>query len=313
MGTPAFAVPSLDILRSSGYQVKAVVTAPDKPAGRGLKLHKSEVKQYAEKHKLPIFQPVSLKDENFIKQLEQLFPDLFVVVAFRMLPEKIWRMPPYGAINLHASLLPQYRGAAPINHAIINGEQITGVTTFLIDRQIDTGKILLREIVEVGPEETAGELHDRLMHSGAKLVLKTVDQLREGTANPVSQNDYLETGVILNTAPKLTKEFCAINWNEPAFRIVNLIRGLSPYPAAHTTLCSPSGEQYPVKIYNAKLSDQIFDIPAGSVVSDAHSKLFVVTTNGSVELIELQPAGKIRMKSKDFVNGYRVSQGWKVC
>jgi len=310
MGTPAFAVPTLDMLRSSGYQVKAVVTAPDQPAGRGLRLHKSEVKQYAEAYDLPILQPTSLRNENFIIALEKFLPDLFVVVAFRMLPEVIWSMPPYGSINLHASLLPQYRGAAPINHAIIQGERITGISTFLIDRQIDTGKLLLQEAHEINPEETAGQLLERLMYAGAKLVLKTVDQLREGTVQPVSQSIYYEPGVILNTAPKLTKELCAINWHEPAIRIVNLIRGLSPYPAAHTTLCSPGGKEYRVKIYNARLVERDFDMPFGSIVLDSHSKLLVVTPAGSVELIELQMAGKSVMKSKDFVNGYRLTQSW---
>lgn len=313
LGTPAFAVPSLDILRVSGYPIKAVVTAPDKPAGRGLKQRISEVKQYAETHSLQILQPESLKDINFTNTLTRLSPDLIVVVAFRMLPESIWRIPVYGTINLHASLLPQYRGAAPINHAIINGEQLTGVTTFLIDKQIDTGNILLQESIEIRSDETAGQLHDRLMYAGAKLVLNTVDQLRQGTIKPVPQSKLHNPEEMLYRAPKITPDFCSINWNDPAIHIVNLIRGLSPYPGAHATLCSPAGSHYSMKIFQARISDQSQNEHPGSIVVGSQNQLLVASPDGNVELLEIQIAGKSRMKARDFLNGFRITKGWKMC
>ncbi|MCX7987518.1 MAG: methionyl-tRNA formyltransferase, partial [Bacteroidales bacterium] len=237
MGTPEFAVPSLKILHESRHDVVAVVTAPDKPAGRGMKIQQSPVKIYALDHSLPVLQPVKLKDPDFIKHLAEYKADLFVVVAFRMLPAEVWQMPPKGTVNLHASLLPQYRGAAPINWAIINGECVTGVTTFFIEQEIDTGQIIFSEKVDIDPNETAGELHDKLMNIGAKLLLKTVDAIETGAFQPIPQNVISEIAP-LKIAPKIFKDTCKINWNQSATHIHNLVRGLSPVPAAFAYLTS---------------------------------------------------------------------------
>jgi methionyl-tRNA formyltransferase len=311
MGTPAFAVSSLEILYDAGYDLVAVVTAPDKPAGRGLVTRFSAVKQFALQHHLSLLQPFSLKDQNFIKALADLQADLFVVVAFRMLPEAVWSLPAKGTINLHASLLPQYRGAAPINWAIINGEYNTGVTTFLIDREIDTGKILKQQEIRLSYSETAGELHDRLMENGAKLLLETVDALRSSNIKPIDQKQLLSEDQVLKKAPKLTKEDCRINWSMNTERIYNHIRGLSPYPAAFTNLISPEGTTLPLKIYKAIPCDRAIHCEPGDIVTEENKRMFVASRDGFIELLEIQLAGKSRMKVSDFLNGFRITAGFK--
>jgi len=253
MGSPGFAVRPLQLLLGSGCKVVGVITAPDRPAGRGKKIRFSDVKEFLvqEKLNIPILQPEKLKEPSFLEKLRSLKPELQIVVAFRMLPEEVWSIPPLGTFNLHASLLPQYRGAAPINHALINGEKETGVTTFLIDEQIDTGNILLQERTEIGPEESAGELHDRLMFMGAGLVLETVRQLKEGALKAKSQDLFLDPGTSLKRAPKIFKEDCRIDWNLPGQRLFNLIRGLSPYPGAFTYLERDPGQSLLCKIFKA--------------------------------------------------------------
>lgn len=311
MGTPAFAVSSLEILCDAGYDLAAVVTAPDKPAGRGLVTRFSAVKQFAQKHHLSLLQPFSLKDENFIKALADLQADLFVVVAFRMLPEAVWSLPAKGTINLHASLLPQYRGAAPINWAIINGEHNTGVTTFLIDREIDTGKILMQHEVPIGFSETAGELHDQLMKKGAELLLETVDAIRNSNIKPIDQQQLLSENQVLRKAPKFTKEDCRINWSENTTRVYNLIRGLSPYPAAFTSLLSPEGGAVPLKIYSAIPSTKAIHCKPGDIITEENKRMYVATGDGFIELLEIQLAGKSRMKVSDFLNGFRITAEFK--
>lgn len=311
MGTPAFAVPSLEILHNAGYPVLAVVTAPDKPAGRGLKPRPSAVKLFAKQHHIPVLQPVSLKDDDFITSLARHNADIFVVVAFRMLPALVWRLPKHGTINLHASLLPQYRGAAPINWVIINGEQQTGATTFLIDHEIDTGKILMQKGLSIALEETAGELHDRLMKTGAELVLKTIDAIRENKLKPIDQHHLVQEGQWLKKAPKITNENCRINWNQNTIKVCNLIRGLSPYPAAFTTIQSPEGVEYHMKIYKVRPHDKPFSCDPGGIVIDAHSRMLISTSNGFIELLEIKLAGKLRMKTRDFLNGFKITTGWK--
>lgn len=314
MGTPEFAIPSLDILIKNGYTIAGVVTIPDKPMGRGQIVKFSPVKVYALKNDLPILQPENLKDSDFISKLHDWNPNLFVVVAFRMLPEVIWSMPEFGTLNLHASLLPQYRGAAPINWAIINGETETGATTFFIDRKIDTGKIILREKVGIGPDETAGELHDRLMGVGASLVLETVKLITNGTCNPISQ-DLLITGIDQpKRAPKIFKEDCRINWSDDVTKTFHLIRGLSPYPAAFSTITSSGNEKLQVKIYRASYipdltaSIKITGVAPGTIKSDGKSYIHIACNNGFLSINDLQLEGKRRMSADEFLRGFRFSE-----
>lgn len=311
MGTPAFAVRSLELMHNAGYDLAAVVTAPDKPAGRGLLPRFSAVKQFASQHNLPLIQPISLKDENFIKALAGLKADLFVVVAFRMLPETIWSLPAKGTINLHASLLPQYRGAAPINWVIINGEKNTGVTTFLIDREIDTGKILMQLEIPIGFTETAGELHDCLMEKGAELLLETVDAIRSSKIKPIDQQQLLSEEQVLKKAPKLTKEDCRINWSMNADQVYNMIRGLSPYPAAFTNLISPESTTLQLKVYKVVPCKKVIHCEPGDIITEENKRMFVASGDGLVELLEVQLAGKSRMKVSDFLNGFRIATGFK--
>lgn len=311
MGTPPFAVRTLEVLHEAGYPVAGVVTAADKPAGRGLKPRFSAVKQFAQKHKMPLFQPNSLKDDSFISSLTSLQADLFVVVAFRMLPEVVWSLPEHGTINLHASLLPQYRGAAPINRAIITGETKTGITTFLIDREIDTGKILMQEETHILPFETAGELHDRLMENGAVLVLKTIDAIREDSIKPMDQQLLIPEYPVLKKAPKITKEDCRIKWNHDGDAVFNRIRGLSPHPAAFTFLRSPDGSIYQLKIFNARPSKELSASEPGDILTDSQNHIFVAANDFSIELLEVQLAGRARMSAKDFLNGFKIDARWK--
>ncbi len=303
MGTPGFAVESLKELINEGRHIIAVVTAPDKPAGRGRLMQSSPVKKFALKHKLPLLQPLNLKDDEFIEQIRQLQPDLQVVVAFRMLPEKLWKLPKFGTINLHASLLPQYRGAAPINWAIINGEKYTGVTTFFINQEIDSGDILFQEKIEILPTDNAGTLHDKLMISGAKLLVRTVHAIAAGNYSKQPQNK-IHVNEVLKPAPKIKKEDCRINWKDDAERIYNFIRGLSPYPAAWTMLNGKRGTVQ-VKIYNAEVINEKHNYTTGSVFSDEISFLKVAVEGGFINIKELQLAGKNRLLIHEFLKGFK--------
>jgi len=296
MGTPEFAVPSLDLLYKAGYNIVGVITAPDKPAGRGMKLSESEVKKYAVKNNLKILQPDKLKHPDFIEELRQLKADLQVVVAFRMLPEMVWKMPPLGTINLHASLLPQYRGAAPINWAIINGEKETGVTTFKLQQEIDTGNILLQEKIKINDNETAGTLHDKMKSIGAEVLLKTVQQLQNGTLQEHAQS----YSSMLRPAPKIFSEDCKINWDQNVEDIFNFIRGLSPYPAAFTFL---HGKK--LKIFSAEKQQQTGLGSPGDYVTNNKSYLKFAAKDGYISIKELQSEGKKRMNVVDFLRGWR--------
>ena len=304
MGTPEFAVAPLDRLISGGYEVVGVVTAVDKPSGRGLTLNESAVKKYAAAHGIPVLQPEKLKDPAFLEQLAALKANLFVVVAFRMLPKEVWQMPAMGTFNLHASLLPQYRGAAPINWAIINGEKFTGVTTFLLDEQIDTGKVLFQESCAIEEYEDAGALHDKLMAMGAELVLKTVDALENHSVKPYEQSAGMKKE--LRPAPKLTRDNCHIDWSGSARRAHLLIRGLSPYPAAWTTLVKPDGTELGVKLFDTYVvPSEDESLPVGTITSDHKTWLEVKCGKDSLRILNLQLAGKKRMDIDAFLLGFR--------
>lgn len=298
LGTPDFAVASLDALVKAGVHIVGVVTAPDKPAGRGMQMQSSAVKKYAVAHGLYVMQPEKLKNPAFIEKLKSLNADLHVVVAFRMLPEMVWDMPPMGTVNVHASLLPQYRGAAPINWAIMNGEKETGVTTFKLKHEIDTGNILLQEKVQIAAGDNAGTVHDKLMATGANLLVKTVKGLANGTIQEQSQTS-IETSS-LKHAPKIFKENMRINWSKSAQEIQNHIRGLSPYPAAFTIL---NGKQ--VKIYQSHYVLNTTGAEAGSFDTDYKTYLRFAAGNGWIYIDELQQEGKKRMKVEDFLRGFR--------
>ncbi len=297
MGTPDFAVASLDAIYKSGHEVVAVITVADKPAGRGLQLQQSPVKQYAVSHNLTCLQPLKLRDPEFIESLHSLNADLFVVVAFRMLPEIVWSMPPLGAVNLHGSLLPKYRGAAPINWAVINGDKETGVTIFFLQHEIDTGKVIRRTIIPIGENETAGELHDRMMLIGASTLVDALNDIANDIAKSVDQQQLISAGEEVKHAPKIFKEDCCIDWNKSNIEVHNFIRGLSPYPTAWTTLGGKTlkifkGEPSSVSIHND------FD-------TDGKSYLRFRTADGSYELTDLQLEGKKRMGIEEFLRGWR--------
>jgi len=307
MGSPEFAVPSLCALIENGYTIVAVVTTPDKPAGRGLKVKQSEVKRSVLKKGLLILQPINLKDPEFRKKIVNLQPDIQIIVGFRKLPDEIWSIPKYGTFNLHASFLPNYRGAAPINWAIINGEKETGVTTFFINEVIDAGKIIFRERVAIGEDENAGELHDKLAKIGAELVLKTTRAIVKKKVRETDQDELLKsmTGE-LKQAPKIHKEDCAIDWNRNPESIYNLIRGLSPYPAAWTMLQFPAERKLVLKIFTSTPEFIEHDQPPGTLVSDQKTCLKVAVPGGYIQLLELQLEGKKRMKISDFLRGKQV-------
>lgn len=311
MGTPGFATASLKALHEAGHDIAAVVTVPDKPAGRGQKMHISDVKEYAVNHQLPLLQPEKLKNTEFIAALKALDADIFVVVAFRMLPKDVWSIPKLGTFNLHASLLPQYRGAAPINHAVINGETETGVTTFLIDEAIDTGNIILRKTEPIYNKDTAGSLHDRLMLLGAGAVLETVDILKNGKPDLIPQAAFIKEGEVLHPAPKLFRETCKLNPAMTAEQLHNQVRGLSPYPGAYFTL-DMGGEMQDIKIFDSALRDGISgDI--GKVHSDGKSYLSFETGNKQLEIKELQSPGKKRLAISDWLRGVKSETGtWRV-
>jgi methionyl-tRNA formyltransferase len=301
LGTPDFAVASLDALVKAGCNVVGVVTAPDKPAGRGLQLQQSAIKKYAVENNLHVLQPEKLKNETFIQELQSLQADVQVVVAFRMLPEIVWNMPPMGTINVHGSLLPQYRGAAPINWAIINGEKQTGVTTFKLKHEIDTGNILIQEIIPINDDETAGELHDKMKDIGAALLVKTIKAVAENNIDEVDQNIKSEIlNIKLNHAPKIFTDTCKIDFTKPVDEVYNLIRGLAPYPAAFTILNNKT-----VKIFSCTKETATPAEPAGTYITDNKSYLKFVCVNGYINALEIQMEGKKRIKIEEFLKGFR--------
>jgi methionyl-tRNA formyltransferase len=310
LGTPDFAVESLEALYRSDHEVVGVITMPDKPAGRGHKLKASPVKQFALDNAIPVLQPKNLKDEDFIKDLKALKADLQVVVAFRMLPEVVWNMPPMGTINVHASLLPQYRGAAPINWAVMNGEKYSGVTTFLLKHEIDTGNILLQKEVAITPEDNAGSLHDKLMKAGAKLLIETVDRYNENNLEPTPQSEVKIEGEP-RKAPKIFKSDCRIDWSQDGETIHNKIRGLSPYPTAWTKISGVSDKEKTLKLYWSEPADDHEKLAPGRVLTE--NDQFIVGT-GSIPILlkELQMEGKKRMKANDFLRGLHDKENLKL-
>ena len=313
-GTPEFASSQLEAIISAGYEVVAVVTAPDKPAGRGKKIQSSDVKMTALKYDLPILQPISLKSADFIEELSSYKADLFIVVAFRMLPEAVWSMPPMGTFNLHASLLPQYRGAAPINHALINGEKETGLTSFLLDKEIDTGAILLQKKLEITDDETAGTLHDKLMLLGNEVVVDTIKIIEEGRVNAESQEMIIQRdNLVLKPAPKIFKEDCKIDWSDDAVSIRNFIRGLSPYPAAHTKIVSENNDVIELKIFDVSIEEKVHvDNNLYQLITDGKTYLKVILKDCYVSIKVIQQAGKKQMPISDFLRGARLEGCWSV-
>lgn len=302
MGTPEFAVGILDTIYQHNYDIVGVITAADKPAGRGQKVKYSAVKEYALEKGLNLLQPTNLKDEAFLEELKNLEANLQVVVAFRMLPEAVWKMPKLGTFNLHASLLPQYRGAAPINWAVINGETITGVTTFFIDDKIDTGAMILKQQLEIGPDENAGELHDRLMDLGKDAVIKTLTLIENGNAKTTVQ----PTDDDVKTAYKLNRENCKIDWTKPGKEIHNLIRGLSPYPAAWCFF-QDNGQEWNIKIYETAFIEEKQDKIVGSIIADK-KEISVAVKDGFIKISSLQFPGKKKMTSRELLNGMNFSE-----
>lgn len=314
MGTPEFAVGTLQRLVEGGYHVVAVVTQPDKPVGRHQDtLQPSQVKLYAQAKGLPVLQPVKMKDPEFVEQLRSFQADLQVVVAFRMLPEVVWAMPRFGTFNVHAALLPQYRGAAPINWAVINGETQTGVTTFFLDHDIDTGRIIMQKPFEIEDDFNVENVYDGLMELGAEIAVETIDRILDGDGNVESlpQEEMIPVGTELHPAPKIFKETCEINWNQEAKKVYDFIRGLSPYPGAWTTLVSPEGKETVLKVYAASKTEDITKEPVGELLT-AKNRLMVATGDGLLNLEEVQLAGKKRMKAADFLNGFRDLTGYRV-
>ncbi len=310
LGTPQFAVPSLDILVKNKYDIAAVITAPGKNAGRGLKIKQSAIKEYADEKGLLTFQPEKFSDTGFLNQIRTLNADLFIVVAFRMLPEVLWKMPPLGTFNLHGSLLPDYRGAAPINRAIMNGETETGVTTFFLKHEIDTGNIIFSEKIAIHPNETAGELHDRMMVTGAQLVLKTVKTIESQSVTTQPQEALADTGSNLKKAPKIFTADCQLNWELAAHQLHNQIRGLSPFPGAFTWLSAPDGKRILLKIHRTALTSRSDSKQPGTIEA-GEENIFIRCNDFYLELLEVQQEGKKRMTVKDFIKGFRTEKAWK--
>lgn len=299
MGTPHFSVGILEAIQTAGIAIAGIVTVADKPAGRGQLLHESPVKQFGVQHQIPVLQPVKLKDPEFLSDLQALHADVFVVVAFRMLPAEVWKMPSRGTFNLHASLLPDYRGAAPINWTIINGDSETGLSTFFIDEEIDTGNVIKQIRMPISENESAGELHDRMMIEGGKLVVETLNAIADGSIVPVPQAEF--TGVQKRPAPKLFKENTQINWEASPQTIHNLVRGLNPYPAAWTTWQNSKGERKNVKVFQTRISEQAGN-GTGKLVS-TKTQLFIDTTEKQIEVLEFQLEGKKKMSAKEWLVG----------
>jgi methionyl-tRNA formyltransferase len=313
MGTPEFAVAPLKAILESGYEVAAVVTAPDKPAGRGRHLRQSAVKEFALANKIPLCQPLLLKDPAFVEELRSFEANLQVVVAFRMLPEVIWNMPSLGTFNLHASLLPQYRGAAPINWSIINGETKTGLTTFFLTREIDTGNVIYQEEMTISPLDNAGSLHDKLSSAGSQLVLKTIESISQGTFILQKQEDMISSEAELRIAPKIFKTDCILDWKQPALEVHNRIRGLSPFPGAVASLISPQGKSYSVKILRSNVEPD-FDksVLSGTISTDKKNYLSVKCLDGKLEIHDLQMEGKKRLTITEFLRGFPMDDSWKM-
>ena len=309
-GTPEFAASQLEAILKAGYEVAVVVTMPDKPAGRGRKIQYSDVKKTALEHNLPLLQPEKLKDPMFLEQLASFHANLFIVVAFRMLPAVVWQMPELGTFNLHASLLPQYRGAAPINFAIINGETETGLTTFFLNEEIDKGAVIMREKVAIRPDETAGELHDELMVLGNQVVVETIKKIEKGEVCALPQDEMTE-GQPLKPAPKISKEFCNVDWSQDCQTVYNHIRGLSPYPAAHTSILSENGEVIELKIFSSEIERCTTQLPIGSIVTDNKKYLKIALKDGFIHLTQVQQAGKKAMPIADFLRGTQLLGAWK--
>jgi methionyl-tRNA formyltransferase len=312
MGTPEFAVASLDILVQNKYNIAAVITVPDKPAGRGQQLQQSAVKKYALEKGLPVLQPEKLKAEEFLNELRALKADLQIVVAFRMLPEVVWSMPRLGTFNLHGSLLPQYRGAAPINWAVMNGDTETGVSTFFLQQEIDTGKIIFREKTPIAENETAGEIHDRLMDIGASLVLRTVQAIEQNNYPQIDQSELIAQGESVKHAPKIFREDCRISWQGSLREIHDHIRGLSPYPAAFTELISTDDKALSLKIFLTEKEYGTHDHRIGSIITDSKTYVKVAVKDGLLNVTDLQLAGKKRMPVSEFLRGFQIGKGWKV-
>ncbi len=303
MGTPEFAVEPLRAITGAGYNVLAVITAPDKPAGRGQKIHASPVKEFAVKNNIPVLQPEKLRDPDFIAELKSFEANLMVVVAFRMLPEVVWQMPEYGTLNLHASLLPQYRGAAPINHAIINGETETGLTTFFIEQEIDTGNIILSRKMPILPSDDVGALHERMMTEGGNLMLETLKVIETGNVKLQSQDQLLSDKTILHPAPKIFKKDCRISWESSCISINNLVRGLSPFPGAYSNLIIDNEAIKQVKIFRTTFQlSETGELP-GTVITDYKNTFSVVAGDGIIDIKELQLEGKKRMTASEFLRG----------
>ncbi|MDZ7738572.1 MAG: methionyl-tRNA formyltransferase [Bacteroidales bacterium] len=307
MGTPEFAVPSLGALLMNNYNVVAVVSAPDRPAGRGLKRQRPAVATYAADNYLKLLQPDNLSDQTFVETITELSPDIIVVVAFRKLPEEIWRIPGKGTFNLHASLLPQYRGAAPINHAIINGEKVTGLTTFMIDDNIDTGNIIFRKKVRIAAEDSAGNLHDKLMREGAKLVVKTVKALTTGNVKLIDQRSLVKNDEKLNKAPRIYSNDCYINWEQTDREVYNFIRGLYPYPGARTIL-RKDNRDYIIKIGRCKCAARESGLNPGEILSNGKDYLMVGTSGKPLIIEEIQIEGKKKMPVPQFLRGFNIKQ-----
>lgn len=311
-GTPDFAVESLDRLVTGGYNIVGVVTMPDKIGGRGNKVVQSAVKLYALEHNLPLFQPEKLKDPTFVEQLRKLNADLQIVIAFRMMPEIVWAMPPLGTFNLHASLLPKYRGAAPINWAVINGDTETGVTTFFLKQEIDTGDIIQQRRIPIAETDNVGIVHDKLMTMGADMVIETVDAILNDSIKPIPQDELCNKGIEATPAPKIFTETCHINWSQPALNVYNLIRGLSPYPAAWTEIPDASGKMHHAKIYATEIPDDaplcriIGNSQAGTLSTDGKRLKVLCGDNRWIEITSIQIAGKRRMTTEEFLRGFRI-------
>ena len=311
MGTPDFAVESLRCLVEGGYNVVGVITMPDKPAGRGHKLQYSPVKQYALEHDLPLLQPKKLKDEEFLAALRAWEADLQIVVAFRMLPEVVWNMPRLGTFNLHASLLPQYRGAAPINWAVINGDTETGITTFFLKHEIDTGEVIQQVSVPIADTDDVGVVHDKLMLLGGRLVTETVDAILAGTVKSIPQEEMAVVGE-LRPAPKIFKDTCRINWKQPVKRVYDFIRGLSPYPAAWTELVNADGEAVVVKVFESGKIVKEHVLAVGTVLTDGKSYIYVAVEDGFIAILSLQLPGKKRLKTDELLRGFRMEGAYVV-
>ncbi len=311
MGTPDFAVESLRCLVEGGYNVVGVITMPDKPAGRGHKLQFSPVKQYALEHSLPLLQPEKLKDEAFVEALREWKADLQIVVAFRMLPEVVWNMPRLGTFNLHASLLPQYRGAAPINWAVINGDTETGITTFFLRHEIDTGEVIQQVRIPIADTDDVGIVHDKLMMLGGKLVTETVDAILNDAVKPIPQEEMAVVGE-LRPAPKIFKDTCRIDWNQPVKRIYDFIRGLSPYPAAWSELVQPDGETVVMKIFETEKIIQSHQLTPGILLTDGKTYIHVAAADGIIGIRALQLPGKKRLKTDELLRGFRLTEEFRV-